>query len=222
MILEAHQMLWSLHTSRAVAEKSDNFECLLVLVEKYLQGFRMGARPHTDSHGPRRANRTNNYREGRRMENVLLNEGIITISQDKLPPEFVEFFHTMQETAHEKLQRADRTLRKIHGLFKAMQTAGQLAYDHQQLGKVEFEATTEWLLENSSRTTAFIVTYGRLFTESKGTYKIERRKVPDELGDIHDEVMRMRNQLYAHNGDHESINTYPEMGFEGQWNENVR
>ena len=149
------------------------------------------------------------------MENVLPNEGIIAIPKDKLPPEFVEWIRTMQETANEKLQKADRTLRKIHGLIKAMQTAVQLTYDHQQLGKVEFEATTEWYLENSSRTTAFIVTYGRLFTESKGTYKIERSKIPDELGDIHDEVMRMRNKLYAHNGDHESSNTYPEIGFDG-------
>ena len=142
------------------------------------------------------------------MENVLPNEGTIIIPKDKVPPEFVEWVRAMQETAHEKLQKADRTLRKIHGLIKSMQTAVQLR-------KVEFEATTEWYLENSSRTTAFIVTYGRLFTESKGTYKIERSKVPDELGDIHDEVMRMRNKLYAHNGDHESINTYPEIGFDG-------
>lgn len=39
--------------------EEDDFVRLPELVEKYLQGYRMGARPHAGSHGPRRAKRTN-------------------------------------------------------------------------------------------------------------------------------------------------------------------
>ena len=48
-----------LHTSRAVPEKNNDFEHMLELMEKNLQGYRIGARPHAGSYDPRRTKRTN-------------------------------------------------------------------------------------------------------------------------------------------------------------------
>ena len=53
-------------------------------------------------------------------------------------------------------------------------------------------------------TTAFVVSYGRMFASTKGVTKYVRKIVPAEHLDAHDEIISLRNERYAHHGNHES------------------
>ena len=73
--------------------------------------------------------------------------------------------------------------------------------------KVVGNATTVSLpsvMEIEAMTTAFVVSYGRLFSSTKGVTKYLRKNVPQEHIEAHDEIISFRNERYAHHGDHES------------------
>ena len=61
----------------------------------------------------------------------------------------------------------------------------------------------EMILEIDMMHSALVVTYGRIFAD--GARKVSRDKVPTHLRQIHDQIMELRNQRYAHNDAHASI-----------------
>jgi len=69
--------------------------------------------------------------------------------------------------------------------------------------------TKDWTMEMEAFLTAISVSYGRLFAESKGARVLKKKLIPKHLWDAHEEVIALRNERYAHHGDH--ITTAPEL-----------
>jgi len=52
--------------------------------------------------------------------------------------------------------------------------------------------------------TMFAISYGRLFASGNAS-RLDRKDIPDELKGVHDEIMSLRSQRYAHNDEHHSV-----------------
>lgn len=124
-----------------------------------------------------------------------------------LPNEIREQLQSHLSNANDMLAKADADIRNLHRLVKMMATVASLNFIHQRLRNASFEITIESALEHEMLTTAFVVTYSRLFVGSSGASNISEKKIPKHLKGIHSELMKIRHQRYAHNGEHESISS---------------
>ena len=57
-------------------------------------------------------------------------------------------------------------------------------------------------MEAEAFMTTVVMAYGRLFAESKGAPVFKKKLIPDHLIDTHDEIIKFRNERYAHHGGH--------------------
>lgn len=64
--------------------------------------------------------------------------------------------------------------------------------------------TVEIQIEAEAFFTALVMAYGRLFAESKGVQRFNKKLIPKELHSAHDEIIALRNERFAHHGEHES------------------
>lgn len=55
--------------------------------------------------------------------------------------------------------------------------------------------------------TVLVMSYGRLFTESKGAPVLRRKIIPAHLITAHDELISLRHERYAHHGNHTTVTT---------------
>jgi hypothetical protein len=70
------------------------------------------------------------------------------------------------------------------------------------------------ILELEMLVTAFVVTYTRLL--QGGVYSgFDRHELPKQFRPFHDEIVELRNQRFAHNDGHHTIDDAMEIGFEG-------
>lgn len=130
-----------------------------------------------------------------------------------LPPEYLEAVEAKKQHGSNILQIADKDIKSLIRLGNAIPTTGILSYTYHRLRNTKFEATTEALMEQEMLTTAFVVTYSRLFVSGKGGSGVARDQIPAHLRAVHDGILEMRNQRYAHNGGHETIGSGVEFLF---------
>lgn len=71
-----------------------------------------------------------------------------------------------------------------------------LTYDDQG------QSLKDGVFEAEAFMTAIVMSYGRLFAESKGAPVFKKKLIPKHLIDAHDEIIGFRNERYAHHGDH--------------------
>lgn len=90
----------------------------------------------------------------------------------------------------------------LYKLMPALMSVNAAGYHYQRLSEARLGNSMEALFELDARITAFVVSYGRLFASSEsGFTKLDAKKLfSGELSDIHDEIMRLRNERYAHHG----------------------
>lgn len=134
-------------------------------------------------------------------ENLFIREEAIP----HLPPEIRENLQKRLEQGNKLLEGANEDLRNLIKLGRVMPTIVYLKHIHTRLSSTKFEPTIESVLEHEMLTTAFVVTYARLFAEGKGVSGMTRKKIPNKLRDVHDHLIKIRNERYAHNGMHESL-----------------
>ena len=60
----------------------------------------------------------------------------------------------------------------------------------------------DWVMVKEAYFTTISVSYGRLFAQSKGARVLKKTLIPNHLCGAHDEVIALRNERYAHHGDH--------------------
>jgi len=93
-------------------------------------------------------------------------------------------------------------------------TIQQVIFWHDKLSKITPEKSKDFsaeeLMDVDATTTAMIISYGRLFSESNGVPVIKKKVIPCEVLAAHEELMELRHQKYAHHGGHES--TAAKMG----------
>jgi hypothetical protein len=132
---------------------------------------------------------------------------------EHLPSEFREKFEATKELGKNVLRIADADLKHLISLSKAIPTSMSLSYIYSRLRTAEFDLTMEAVLEQEMLTTAFIVTYSRLFTKATGVRVFSRDVIPGHLKSVHDEIIDIRHRRYAHNGGHETLESGLEIFF---------
>lgn len=122
-----------------------------------------------------------------------------------MPPEYLASIEAQKNEKGEILKIADADIQNLVRLLNAIPTTNILTYSYHRLRTAKFEATTEAYLEQEVLTTAFIVTYARLFVSGNRGSGVARDQIPSHLQSVHDAIMELRRERYAHNGGHETV-----------------
>ncbi|MBY4841169.1 hypothetical protein [Pantoea sp. DY-5] len=133
----------------------------------------------------------------------------------KLPADLRAPFEQIMKKGAEIISGCDKEIESLIRLIKVIPTTTSLSYIYRRLRTTKFEITTESMLEQEMLTTAFVVSYARLFAKSNGTYVLQRNDLPVHLRDVHDDLYKIRNERYAHNGGHKSIDSLVGFAFSG-------
>ncbi|MBN3730342.1 hypothetical protein [Burkholderia sp. Tr-20390] len=132
-----------------------------------------------------------------------------------LPAEYREAAERCREQGNRLLRVADEDIKNLIRLANAFPTTVSLGYIFHRLRSTEFEMTTEGVLEQEMLTTAFVVTYARLFVSGNGGCGVSRSQLPAHLRGVHDDLMDFRHKRYAHNGGHETVGSGVQMVVHG-------
>lgn len=63
----------------------------------------------------------------------------------------------------------------------------------------------EDLMQMDAYTMSIIISYGRLFGEGDGATKLDKNIVPENLREVHQDILDLRHSRYAHHGKHDTI-----------------
>lgn len=137
-------------------------------------------------------------------------DGLLFLSgelPDGLPAEFLGFFVAETKDGKSCFQTDDKDIQSLFRLINAVPTVSSLHYIFDRLRGAPLPVATSDLMEQEMLTTAFIVTYGRLYASGQGTSGFARKDLPSNLKDAHDEIIRLRNKRYAHNDRDETVSS---------------
>jgi len=85
-------------------------------------------------------------------------------------------------------------------------TAQHVLYYYKKLQALDHDSqaiiTMDWSMEVEAITTTIVMFYGRLFSESNGTPVLKKKLIPQHLQSAHEEIILLRNERYAHHGNH--------------------
>lgn len=131
-----------------------------------------------------------------------------------LPEEYREAAEARKVKGENLLRIVDKDIQGLISLMNAIPTSASLKYNFHRLRTSKFEVTTEAWMELQLLTTAFVVTYGRLFAKASGASGLSKKDIPKHLGHVHDELIALRNSRFAHNGSHESVSGAISVSFD--------
>lgn len=131
-----------------------------------------------------------------------------------LPKEYREAAEARIQQSDDIIRVADKDIQALIRLMNTIPTTSSLSYIYHRLRTTKFEATIEAVMEQEVLTTAFIVTYARLSANGKGATGIAKKTLPKHLRPIHDEIIQLRNNRYAHNGTHETVKSGVRVDFD--------
>lgn len=131
-----------------------------------------------------------------------------------LPAEYRDAAEARKQQGSNMLQIADKDIRGLVRLINAIPTTASLSYIYHRLRTTKFAPTTEAVMEQEMLTTAFVVTYSRLFVSGNGGGGVSRDQIPAHLRAVHDDILEIRHRRYAHNGGHETISSGIQIEFD--------
>lgn len=149
--------------------------------------------------------------------NLWEDDEFVYISEDLiqfLPNEYREKIDSLKQKGEDALRIADSDIQGLVRLVNAIPTTASLSYIYRRLRETCFEPTVEAIFEHEMLTTAFIVTYARLFVESNGVYRMSANDLPNHLKKVHTDLMTVRHKRYAHNGSEKSIKSGLRINFD--------
>lgn len=131
-----------------------------------------------------------------------------------LPKEYRDAAEARRQQGEDILRIVDKDIQGLIRLINAIPTSSSLSYIYHRLRTAKFEVTAAAVMEQEVLTTAFIVTYARLFAKGEGATGISKKSIPKHLISVHDEIMELRHKRYAHNGSHETISSGIDLKFD--------
>ena len=118
-------------------------------------------------------------------------------------------FEIFVEQYSKEIVILDRMLLNVHSV-------SNIRYLYNYLMNLELdEFSHEFIMRNEALTTGLIIGYGRLFTQGDNATRLSRRSIPENLRSVHDQIIDLRNQRYAHHGNHETVKTTIEIISDG-------
>ncbi len=133
---------------------------------------------------------------------------------EHLPLEYREAAEARRQQGSDMLQIADQDIRSLIRLANAIPTTSSLRYIFYRLRNTKFDMSTEAFLEHEILTTAFVVTYSRLFVSGSGSSGVSRDQLPARLRGVHDDIIDIRHKRYAHTDSHESMGSGLQIDFD--------
>lgn len=130
-----------------------------------------------------------------------------------LPEEWREQLQAIADDGRAVLKAGDAELSRVARVSSSFATLVTLKHVRQRLANYKFSADMNAILELDMLTTAFVVTYARLYQGGNGS-GFSRDALPKRLRAAHDQIIELRNKRFAHNGDHPSVENAMEVGFE--------
>ncbi|MFY0597287.1 MAG: hypothetical protein JXQ85_12725 [Cognatishimia sp.] len=131
-----------------------------------------------------------------------------------LPEDFRKVAETTKQRGMDVLRVVDKDLQGLIKLANAVPTTMNLSYAFNRLRTAEFDASMESIMEQEMLTSAFIVSYAKLFASGKGATGISKSRIPAHLQGVHEDIMQLRNKRYAHNDAHETMGSSVSVQFE--------
>ena len=131
-----------------------------------------------------------------------------------LPKEYRDAAQARKQQGEDVLRIGDGDIQSLIRIINAIPTTSSLSYIYHRLRTSKFVATAEAMMEQEILTTAFIVTYARLFASGNGASRLSKSDIPEHLKSVHDEIIELRHKRYAHNDAHETVSTGIEVMFD--------
>jgi hypothetical protein len=131
-----------------------------------------------------------------------------------LPEEWRNELQATIEDGRAVLRSVDKEITRLIKLSASSMNLVTLKYVRDRLQAYRFEATMDAILELEMLVTAFVVTYARL-SQGGAFSGFGRNELPEQFRQFHDEIVELRNQRFAHNDGHHTIQDAMEIGFEG-------
>ena len=129
-----------------------------------------------------------------------------------LPEEWRSELQATIEGNRAVLKSVDKEINRLSKLSASSMNLVTLKYIRDRLQAYRFEASMDAFLELEMLVTAFVVTYARL--SQGGTFSgFDRNELPEQFRRFHDEIMELRNQRFAHNDGHHTVEDAMKIGF---------
>lgn len=129
-----------------------------------------------------------------------------------LPEEWRSELQATIEGNRAVLRSVDKEITRLIKLSASSVNLVTLKYIRDRLQSYRFEATMDVILELEMLVTAFVVTYTRL-SQGGAFSGFDRNELPDQFRPFHDDIIELRNQRFAHNDGHHTIQDALEIGF---------
>jgi hypothetical protein len=129
-----------------------------------------------------------------------------------LPKEWRDQLQAIADDGRAVLKSADPELSQLMRLSNSFATLVTLKYIRQRLAEYRFAPDMDAFLELDMLTTAFVVTYARLFHGGNAS-GFSRKHLPPSLRPSHDEILELRNKRFAHNDTHHSVENAMQIDF---------
>jgi len=97
-----------------------------------------------------------------------------------------------------RLRKTVANLVTVQHILYFYQRLQERSHDNQAL------ISKDWVMDSEAFMTTIVMSYGRLFSESKGAPVFKKKIIPKHLHSVHDEIITLRNERYAHHGNHET------------------
>ncbi|MGC0222775.1 hypothetical protein [Pseudooceanicola nitratireducens] len=131
-----------------------------------------------------------------------------------LPKEYRDAAQARKQQGEDVLRIGDKDVIGLIRLINMIPTTSNLSYIYHRLRTSVTEATPASIMEQEVLTTAFIVTYARLFASGNGAVRLSKTSIPDHLRPVHDDIMELRHKRYAHNDVHKTVSSEIEVTFD--------
>lgn len=103
------------------------------------------------------------------------------------------------------INHLNRLRKTITTLATAQDILRYMSRLHEACERARISYEAETLMDIDAFTTAIVMSYGRLFNESKGAPVFKKKLIPTHLLMVHEEIISLRNERYAHHGDHKTL-----------------
>ena len=97
---------------------------------------------------------------------------------------------------------------RLRATITNLMTMKHALYFYQRLEGMKHEdqstVSKDNIMEAEAFATTIVMSYGRLFAESNGVPVFKKKLIPKHLIDTHEEIISLRNERYAHHGNHDT------------------
>ncbi|WP_426330044.1 hypothetical protein [Pedobacter sp. R-06] len=104
------------------------------------------------------------------------------------------------------IKENQRHIERLNKMILNLHSVANIRFWYWSLGNFSKSSNIHKDLMNmDALTTSIVISYGRLFAGGNGSIKLKDDIIPDSFKLVHDAIIDLRNQKYAHHGGHRSI-----------------